>query len=133
MALNARESRVLLILALILTSGGGVRLISAHRPHWTPGVVVGQGETVDDRTQPEVVPYGSGGDRDSLFVEGRMDLNAAGEQHLVLLPRIGPALAERIVAWRDEHGRFGRVDDLIHIRGIGPKTLEQLRPHVCVR
>ena len=133
MALNARETRVLLILALMLATGGTIRLISARSPRWTPGVVVGEERPSDDPIQSSVPSRGTRADLDSLFVEGRMDINAAGERHLVLLPRIGPALAGRIVTWRQEHGPFTGVDDLIHIRGIGPRTLETLRPHVCAR
>jgi competence protein ComEA len=61
--------------------------------------------------------------------EGRgIDVNTAGEADLVLLPRIGPALARRIVAEREAHGPFRDVDDLGRVRGIGPRTIERLRP-----
>ncbi len=65
--------------------------------------------------------------------QGRpMDLNGASAEDLTLLPRIGPALAGRIVAWRDAHGPFESVDALTEVRGIGPRTLERLRPLVRV-
>lgn len=67
--------------------------------------------------------------------DGRVpvDLNRADSAELVALPGIGPALAGRILDWRRQQGRFGRVDDLIEVRGIGPSTLERLRPLVQVR
>jgi len=66
--------------------------------------------------------------------EGRpMDLNGASAADLELLPRIGPALAGRIVAFREENGDFESVGGLTRVRGIGPRTLEQLRPLVSVR
>jgi len=49
---------------------------------------------------------------------------------IALLPRIGATLARRIVASREEHGRFRRLEDLTRVRGIGDKTLEYLRPYV---
>jgi competence ComEA-like helix-hairpin-helix protein len=65
---------------------------------------------------------------DSLRERGVIDLNAAGEAELTLLPRIGPALARRIVAHREANGPFASVDALVEVKGIGPKTLELIRP-----
>jgi competence protein ComEA len=42
---------------------------------------------------------------------------------------IGPVLAERIVAWRQEHGRFASVQELARVPGIGARTVERLAPH----
>lgn len=63
---------------------------------------------------------------------GIIDLNAADQAQLETLPRIGPALAERIVAWREENGRFRSVDDLLAVPGIGEKLLDGLRDGVRV-
>ena len=59
-----------------------------------------------------------------------IDINRAGASELEKLPRIGPKTAERILAFRDAYGAFRSVNDLQQVRGIGPKTLELLRPHV---
>lgn len=61
-----------------------------------------------------------------------LELNSASAAELERLPGIGPALAERIVAWRTQNGRFGSVEDLLQVSGIGPKKLERLRPAVRV-
>ena len=63
---------------------------------------------------------------------GVVDLNTADAAALDSLPRIGPALAERILAWRDENGRFASVEDLLAVPGIGEKLLEGLRDRVRV-
>ncbi|MBE3598238.1 MAG: helix-hairpin-helix domain-containing protein [Limnochordaceae bacterium] len=57
---------------------------------------------------------------------GTVDINTASPEELDELPGIGPALAERIVRFRTEHGPFRSVDDLVEVPGIGPKTLERL-------
>lgn len=57
-----------------------------------------------------------------------VDLNAASPEQLDALPGIGPALAARIVAYRDEHGPFTEVEQLNKVKGIGARTLEKLRP-----
>ncbi|WP_353265642.1 ComEA family DNA-binding protein [Gemmatimonas sp.] len=56
----------------------------------------------------------------------RVDVNAATAQELEQLPRVGPALAKRIVEWRERHGPFNSPDDLRHVRGIGPSTVRLL-------
>ncbi len=64
--------------------------------------------------------------------DGRVNLNTADEAALDTLPRIGPALAQRIIAWREEHGSFTSVDDLLAVSGIGEKMLSALRELVTV-
>jgi competence protein ComEA len=59
----------------------------------------------------------------------RIDLDRAGAEDLARLPRIGPALAARIVAHREEYGPFGSLEALDRVPGIGPTLLAGLRPH----
>ena len=61
-----------------------------------------------------------------------LDLNTADATALDALPGIGPVLAQRIVDWRSEHGRFTSVDELGEVSGIGPSVLEGLRELVGV-
>ncbi len=56
-----------------------------------------------------------------------MNINIAGKADFALLPGVGPSKAERIVAYRNTHGYFAAVDDLIHVSGIGPKTLKRIQ------
>ena len=60
-----------------------------------------------------------------------IDINAASASEFALLPDIGPTLAARIVAWRDEHGKFRSIDELRNVRGIGPKTFEKMLPYLA--
>ena len=68
---------------------------------------------------------------DSLLPDEVIDLNAADAYDLDRLPGIGPATAEAILAYREEHGPFQSVDDLLSVSGIGEVTLENLRPYVA--
>jgi competence protein ComEA len=61
-----------------------------------------------------------------------VDLNAATLEQLDTLDGVGPAIAAKILAWREEHGGFRSVEDLGEIPGIGPKRLEALRARVIV-
>lgn len=61
-----------------------------------------------------------------------VDLNTADATALETLPGIGPALAERILAWRDEHGGFRSVEDLLEVSGIGEGRFAELQDRVTV-
>jgi competence protein ComEA len=47
---------------------------------------------------------------------------------LAQLPEMGESLAQKIVAWRKEHGPFKDLSELRHVKGIGPKKFEAIRP-----
>ena len=61
-----------------------------------------------------------------------ININTASAEELETLPGIGPALAERIIAYRETHGLFENVDDLINVKGIGEAVLSELRDLVSV-
>ena len=57
----------------------------------------------------------------------KLNLNTASAEELALLPGIGPVLAKRIVAYRQEHGPFQTIDALKQVSGIGDKLLERIQ------
>lgn len=62
-----------------------------------------------------------------------VDINTATAEDLQKVPGIGETLARRIIEFREEHGRFEKVDDLLNVRGIGVASLEKLRRYVVVK
>jgi competence ComEA-like helix-hairpin-helix protein len=64
---------------------------------------------------------------------GKLNLNTANEEQLQLLPTVGPAKAERIVAWRAKNGGFKRVADLRRVKGFGYKTFKKLEPYLDIK
>jgi competence protein ComEA len=61
-----------------------------------------------------------------------VNLNTADSEQLQLVPGIGPATADKILQMRKSYGAFKSVDDLLAIRGIGPKRLEKMRKYLTV-
>jgi competence protein ComEA len=61
-----------------------------------------------------------------------ININSAGETELEGLPGVGPVTAAAIIDYRMQNGPFATVDDLIDVTGIGPSTLEQIRPFATV-
>jgi competence protein ComEA len=66
----------------------------------------------------------------SREVPFQLDINTADWPELALLPKVGPTLAQRIVESRRDHGPFDSIEDLRRVRGIGPKTLDGMRPYL---
>ena len=89
----------------------------------TGEITVVRADTADGPALATTVDTGCG---------GLIDLNTASEAELDTLPRIGPVRAGDIVAYRELNGPFTSVDQVTEISGIGPATLEGIRPLVAV-
>ena len=68
----------------------------------------------------------------TAVASGKININTAGASELDKLPGVGPALAERIIKYRTEHGLFARAEDLENVSGIGSKTYEKMASQVTV-
>ena len=79
------------------------------------------------RDQPGSAGTASGGSP-----TGAVDLNRADQSQLEQLPGVGPVTAQAMLTWRQQHGRFNRIEELQEVDGIGPKTYAQIAPHVRV-
>jgi len=64
---------------------------------------------------------------------GKVNVNTADSDALTLLPRVGPAIAQRILDYREENGAFEAAEDLMLVRGIGEKTFELIEPYVTLK
>ncbi|HEX7830212.1 MAG TPA: helix-hairpin-helix domain-containing protein [Thermoanaerobaculia bacterium] len=63
---------------------------------------------------------------------GVVNINTADAAQLALLPRVGEKAAERIIAYRTEHGPFKKTSELMQVKGIGAKTFENLQSYITV-
>ena len=106
-------------------------------------VVDGEQVRVPKRGEPPVAlgasgaGGGSGGSGSTVggagsAAGGMVSLNTADAAALDTLPGVGPVLAQRIIDWRTEHGRFTSLDELGEVSGIGDKLMAQLRPKVTL-
>lgn|GEM_PF-1347123 len=97
---------VMLLLLLLSLAGHALRLHDEHR------------RFIDiDRAEP-------------LTADFKVDINMATWPELAQLPRIGEALARRIVETRKNEGPFIGHEDLMRVRGIGPRTLQRIQPYL---
>lgn len=124
------DRRAALLLACLALAGAGVRFLFAPAGSAAPG---------DVRLEAAATPRPSGLQETArrasqlarpLLPGERIDLDRADVSEITRLPRIGPALAQRIVAWRAQYGPFGSLARLDSVPGVGPKLLEAIRPFV---
>ncbi len=90
-------------------------------PAGSPGARAGPGDGDEG---------GGGGTGEDSGERGKINLNTASADQLSTLPGVGKVTAERIVRWRQEHGRFATVDQLTDVGGIGDSRLSRLRDRV---
>jgi len=62
-----------------------------------------------------------------------IDINSAKAKNLEKLPGIGPKTAQAIVAYRNVHGPFTKLEQLKKVKRIGPKTLKKIEPYIILR
>lgn len=128
--LTPAERRGAAVLAILLLVGAAHDAWRAHRMRATTPTTAAaapqngtlpRATAVDSavgRTTPSATPARG----------ARLDLNRADAAALESLPGIGPVLARRIVEHRATHGRFVRVEDLLAVRGIGPRLFVRIAP-----
>ena len=84
--------------------------------------VPAQMRTIPAETQTEPAT----GEETSPAVTFPININQADKDQFMALPGIGETLADRIIAWREEHGGFSQITDLMMVEGIGEKRMEQI-------
>jgi competence protein ComEA len=112
------------IALLVLAMGGTWHAASAAPPGNDPAFAQAHPQT--DAAHP--APKSSHKD-----LSGKLNLNLATADQLMLLPKVGPAKAERIVEWRKKNGGFKRIADLRRVKGFGYKTFKRLEPFLDIK
>ena len=122
LAFTKTEQSVLLFLVGAFVLGSGVRLFQSDSGDitWTH-----RASTDSIFSERSAAAAGS----DQTFP---VNVNSASKAELVALPGIGDVTAERIIMAREERGPFGSVDDLLNVKGITRKKLEQLKPFITI-
>src|SRR3954469_8769306 len=116
-------------------------LVAAMGGTWTRSAAAAPPPAAGPVTRPAAAAARPGDDLDEppakksshKQLTGKLNLNTANEDQLQLLPTVGPAKAERIVAWRAKNGGFKRVADLRRVKGFGYRTFKKLEPYLDIK
>lgn len=123
--LSRRYTWVLATIALVIAMGG--TWMTSATANAAPAAQL----AANASSAPDDAPSKSRKMKKNLA--GKLNLNTATEDELMLLPTVGPAKAERIVIWRKKNGGFKRTADLRRVKGFGYKTFKRLEPLLDVR
>lgn len=133
---TAKAKPGLLNLASPVTDGmqvvvAGPGATSTVNPPSLPSAASTAGTNAGQGTNPGQAAGGGSG-TDEPASGDLVNLNTATQAQLETLPGVGPVMAGKILAWRQEHGQFTRVEELQEVSGVGAKTFERLKPLVTV-
>lgn len=129
------ELRIVALLSTVMTAGLGVRWYRAAHPvppNPGPPFAYAAPDSAFFALSRQADTAATPGERQRRTPAEPVDINTAGIEELIALPGIGPATAARIIEERQTRGPYRRIDDLMRVKGIGPKKLARLRPHVRV-
>ena len=124
------DKRAALMLACLALAGAGVRYFLSPSPASPPGDVQLQSSSASRPNALRETARRAAQLSRPLLPGEKIDLDNADVSEITRLPRVGPALAQRIVAWRTEHGPFGSLARLDSVPGVGAKLLDAIRPLV---
>ena len=126
------DRRAALLLSLLALAGAGVRYVLAPGAAAPGDVQIAAVDTPPRRPATGLQETARAAARLArpLLPGERVDLDGADVTEITRLPRVGPALAQRIVAWRTAHGPFVSLVRLDSVSGVGPRLLDALRPFV---
>ena len=140
-----QESRIVVFLVVTFLAGIGIRMLKSERIEGSKFDYAASDSEFEARSRllatvdpalRDLAPRGpdsSSGGR-HLIPEKPVSLrsiniNTASREELTRLPGIGNAMAERILAYREENGSFSSIDELINVKGIGSKKLGRIKPY----
>ncbi len=144
--LTKSERRALLLTALILTLSAAIQWLSPHRFSSQQFDYTLQdslfrvlsADTNKFRSEPLKMKKRAAKQKSTKInhvpqTKRKVNINTANLKTLIQLPRIGPKTAQAIIDYRQQHGPFQKIEELDNVKGIGPKTLEKLRPYIYIK
>ncbi len=124
LSFTPQETKALIFLVAALLVGTGLTLYKRTHPQFAPELVpLGREAVVSTNAQEQSDPV----------ADARLlNINQATAEELQLLPGLGPSLSRRVVSYREAHGGYAKIEDIMQVDGIGPKTFQRIRDCISV-
>lgn len=91
-------------------------------PKISGNIVMPKSDTNSDTEKSEI----------SMLEESLVNINTASSEELRLLKGVGASVAERIIEYRETHGGFSNIEEIMNVKGIGEKVFEEIKNNICV-
>lgn len=127
MSFTRNETAVMLFLVASFIAGAGIWI---YRHRWAPLPEPKEESSVQGgifQTNHKAKEINDPDDDIDIL---RISLNKANSKELEQLPGVGPVIAARIIQYREQHGGFSSLQELIEVKGIGEKTVEKIKPYL---
>jgi comEA protein len=125
------EQKVLLFLAFSFVAGGALK---EYQDHWQALPASTGDKILKEFVESDVMTVSASrketGESGTFFT---VPLNSATKTDLEHIPGIGPVMAQRILSYRAMNGRFRTIEELLNVKGIGPKKMQKIRPYVRIQ
>lgn len=140
------EQRVIIFLVVVVLVGSIVLFIRNQRADFAAELLLSSDEEYPSEFVTQEVNQGMDQElsdtgislenkfkpRKGLPPGVRININTASAQELEFLPRVGPATAQKIIEYREQQGPFRSIEDIMKVKGIGPKTFQDMKDNLTV-
>ncbi len=127
-----QESKAIIFLIVVLLIGSGVTVYKKYHPDFAPELLIEKNFPEQKKVFEPVKSSAIPDSIDLKIPDRKVNLNTATLKELESLPGIGPELGKRILEFREKKGNFSTIDEIVNVKGIGPKTLEKLKNLITV-
>lgn len=129
--MNRKEKTVLIFLCLCFIVGAGISFIRHEREQKNLDAIVVK--RIQSNTMSQIaIDSINNEDADSSYETLLININTASSKELDALPGIGPALAQRIIDYRQKQGGFKTKEEILKVSGIGPKKFTALKDKITI-
>ncbi|HEX29344.1 TPA: helix-hairpin-helix domain-containing protein [Candidatus Poribacteria bacterium] len=127
--LSERERKALILIGAALVAGIALILAKAYRPSLFLGEPDFRAEDVEAKS--EIIPSETPPSSEER-ISKPVNINRASREELQKLPGIGPTLADRIVQYREKHGKFKRIEEIKEVSGIGEGKFQRIKSLITI-